>query len=455
MKILYIIHSCIMGGATISFKNLVKGIRQKGIEAVVVHPKPEQKDERLISELKNIGCSCVQLNVAVSYNMFGRNILKYILRFAKLYRNKRTFYRQLYSVVLQEQPDIIHTNTGVVHEGFLVAQKLNIPHVWHLREYQTKDFHMKVIPSLKKFKSMLTKSYTVCITKDIQDYFGLSKNALSKVIYNPAMSKNEIFEYGTSSLLNCMPQEASVFEDCNSCAHERTVQEASFCKKTRIEIAAEISRQFSSFDYFLVANRISPEKGIDAVLDAFAEFCEERDSFLLKIAGFGNERHIHELKQKCLKLGISGNVEFLGFVSDVRPVMQKARALIVGSYNEGFGRMTAEANMLGIPVIGRNSGGTKEILELTGGGILFNTTEEMKEAMVTIAATDDEQKRNGMKRPQEKAVELFSNEQHIKNVLELYTNIFGTVCHIMGGGKDAAHFVGIRNIGISISSVAA
>lgn len=63
-----------MGGATISFKNLVKGIRQKGIAVVVVHPKPKQKDERLISELKNMGCSCVQLNVAVSYNKLKRNV---------------------------------------------------------------------------------------------------------------------------------------------------------------------------------------------------------------------------------------------------------------------------------------------------------------------------------------------------------------------------------------------
>lgn len=74
---------------------------------------------------------------------------------------------------------------------------------------------------------------------------------------------------------------------------------------------------------------------------------------------------------------------------------------------------------------------------------------------MTIAAMDDEQKRNGMKHPQKKAVELFSNEQHIKNVLELYTDISGTACHIMGGGKNAAPFVGIRDIGISISSVAA
>lgn len=392
MRILYIIHSCIRGGATISFKNLVAGIREKGIEIVIVHPKPEAEDEVLVSELKDLGCTCVQLDVAVSYNKFGKNVLKYILRPVKIYWRKKIFYRQLRSIVLQEHPDIIHTNTGVVHEGFLVAKKLNIPHVWHLREYQTKDFHMTIIPSLKRFKSMLKNSYTVCITKDIQDYFGLSNNRRSKVIYNPAMSENAILK------------------------HERVT------------------------DYFLIANRISSEKGVTDILEVFAEFTKRHDSFLLKIAGFGEEEYVNKMKEVCRRFGIFEKVEFLGFVSDVRALMQKAHALIVGSYNEGFGRMTAEANMLGIPVIGRNSGGTKEILELTGGGILFNTTEEMKCAMMTIVALNDEQNRNFMKRPQEKAIKLFSTEQHIRNVLELYTDIFG-MCYqkkikkvIDGGG---------------------
>ncbi|MBD5435107.1 MAG: glycosyltransferase family 4 protein [Treponema sp.] len=366
------------------------GIREKGIEIVIVHPKPKAEDEVLVSELKDLGCTCVQLDVAVSYNKFGKNVLKYILRPVKIYWRKNIFYRQLRSIVLQERPDIIHTNTGVVHEGFLVAKKLNIPHVWHLREYQTKDFHMTIVPSLKRFKSMLKNSYTVCITKDIQDYFGLSNNRRATVIYNPAMSENAILKH----------------ESVNG--------------------------------YFLIANRISSEKGITDILEAFAEFTKKHGSFLLKIAGFGEEEYVNKMKEVCRRFGIFEKVEFLGFVSDVRALMQKARALIVGSYNEGFGRMTAEANMLGIPVIGRNSGGTKEILELTGGGILFNTTEEMKDAMMTIVAMSDEQNRNFMKRPQEKAIKLFSSEQHIRNVLELYTDIFGMFYHTkagLGGGK--------------------
>ena len=45
-----------------------------------------------------------------------------------------------------ENPDIIHTNTGVIHEGLKVAKRLKIPHVWHLREYQDKDFNWEAFP---------------------------------------------------------------------------------------------------------------------------------------------------------------------------------------------------------------------------------------------------------------------------------------------------------------------
>lgn len=387
MKILYIIHSCIRGGATISFKNLAVGVRKAGFDVVVVHPKPKVEDEQVISELKNIGCSCVQLDVVVSYNLLGKNVLKYIFRPIKIYWNKRKFYKALHSVVLQERPNIIHTNTGVVHEGFLVANELGIPHVWHLREYQIKDFHMKIIPSLKRFKSMLKTSYTVCITKDIRNYFGLLGNRMSRVIYNPAMDKNEA------------------------------------------------SKHENSDDYFLVANRISPEKGISDILEAFAEFIGSHGSFLLKIAGFGSEQYVRTIKEKCQKLGIAASVEFLGFISNIRPLMKKAHALIVGSYNEGFGRMTAEANMLGTPVIGRNSGGTKEILELTGGGILFSTPIEMKEAMMRFSAMSDEEMSVFMMESQKKAIDLFSSEQHIENMLKLYCEI-DEEKYMRGGGVE-------------------
>ena len=138
------------------------------------------------------------------------------------------------------------------------------------------------------------------------------------------------------------------------------------------------------------------------------------------LLGFGDEKYIGQLKSICKDKGIESNVEFLGYKENVLEYIKQAKALIVGSFYEGFGRMTAEANMLGIPVIGRNTGGTKEILEMTKGGFLFDTVEEMVKYMKEIVLKTDKEIQEFMILPQKTSVDLFSNEQHIQKVIDLY-----------------------------------
>ena len=49
-KILYILNSTAMGGATISFLNLVSGVSKNGYDFVVVAPKEDEKFHKRIAE---------------------------------------------------------------------------------------------------------------------------------------------------------------------------------------------------------------------------------------------------------------------------------------------------------------------------------------------------------------------------------------------------------------------
>ena len=143
------------------------------------------------------------------------------------------------------------------------------------------------------------------------------------------------------------------------------------------------------------------------------------------ICGFGADEYIDYLKRMCYEKDIQNSVEFLGYANSERiyEFMYSAKALIVASYNEGFGRMTAEANMLGIPVLGRNTAGTKEILDQTKGGFKFETPEELMSKMKEISKMTEIEITAFMKEPQKEAKELFSNEQHVRKMLELYESI--------------------------------
>lgn len=50
-KILYILNSTAMGGATISFLNLVSGVSQNGYDFVVVIPNKDEKFQKRIAEV--------------------------------------------------------------------------------------------------------------------------------------------------------------------------------------------------------------------------------------------------------------------------------------------------------------------------------------------------------------------------------------------------------------------
>lgn len=376
MKVLYILHATIMGGATISFINMINGLKEKGIIPYIVIPKSCYDPDFIEYTHKN-NIEVFSINLSSSYYTKPKNLLDF-LRLCKhiprVILNKIRGYYQLKRLCIKIKPDIIHTNVGVIHEGLYVAQKLNIPHVWHLREYQTLDFNLNIIPSLKYFCQLLKKSHVITITKDIKNYFGLNQHPHAHTIYNGIYSqKEQYYEYNKEK-------------------------------------------------FFLCASRISPEKGHKDVIKTFAEYCNLHSEYKLYIAGFGEPTYIEELKTMATEYNCINNIHFLGFIKDMKPLMKKAKSLIVASYNEGFGRMTAEACFCGCIVIGRNTGGTKEILDETG-GLQFSSNDELLQQMNYVSQLNDNEYKDIALAAQQKAVNTYSIENNIEQVYILYQSI--------------------------------
>ena len=130
------------------------------------------------------------------------------------------------------------------------------------------------------------------------------------------------------------------------------------------------------------------------------------------------EQLIRYAKKEC-----DSAVVFMGYQKDVLGLMAEAKALIVASRSEGFGRMTAEAAFCGCPVIGNNSGGTKEILEETGGFPFEGTSSDLANKMEIVASLSDHEYLSIAKKAQEKAVELYSCESNGNNIYGFYQKI--------------------------------
>ena len=378
MKVLYILHSTIMGGATISFLNMIKGMIDRGISAVVAMPN---HDKELEKSLRQIGATYKVIPIATSIfpaentaGFFEGNRIRKKWRILKKEIKKYVSFLALLKLVKKEKPDIIHTNTGVVHEGFKCSRKFSIPHVWHLREYQDKDFHWQIYPSKEKFEKSLSLSFVITITNDILRHFHLESSQKAKTIYNGIMH------------------------------------------------ACDCYQDWPKQNYFLSASRISPEKGYEDTIKAFSSFYRHHNDYRLLILGFGSCEYIDYLKQLSVELKCAEAVEWIGFKSDVSKYMRHAKALIVASHFEGFGRMTAEACFCGCPVIGRDSGGTREILSQTG-GLLFNDIQGLENRMAEISILDEMEYVSLAKHAQQVAVDLYSIESNVEQIYRFYQRI--------------------------------
>lgn len=96
----------------------------------------------------------------------------------------------------------------------------------------------------------------------------------------------------------------------------------------------------------LTVGRLVPVKNTDLVLSAVGRLGSDVE---LVVAGDGPLRAA--LERRAVKLGIAGQVEFLGHVDDVRPLYEDCDAVVVSSRDETFGMAFFEAAACHRPVV--------------------------------------------------------------------------------------------------------
>lgn len=382
MKIAYILHNQIIDGSLISWMNLVQSLVDENHEIVAICSEKlsaNSEFQQFLSSNKVRVYNC--LLYLGPFKLQDNASIKQKLRWCKKYiaaiKHKFNSLKQIYRVLKQERPSIVHTNIGVIHEGFWVSKLLNIPHVWHLREYQDKDWGLCIYPSKRIYSWLLRQTNVVSITKDILEYFNLEKSSKAQVIYNGICSAED---------------------------------------------KAEITEKEN---YFVSACTIAPNKGIQDTISAFEEFYKTHSEYKFYILGNDRNEYAEDLKTYVQQKDLSDVIIFKGYQNkeQVYQFMQKAKALVVASYNEGFGRMTAEAAFSGTLVIGRNTAGTKEILDVIGGLPFEGDYTTIVKQMDAVHDFSADEYMNITLNAQSIAEKQYSIESNVKKISELYNKI--------------------------------
>jgi 1,2-diacylglycerol 3-alpha-glucosyltransferase len=124
-------------------------------------------------------------------------------------------------------------------------------------------------------------------------------------------------------------------------------------------------------DYFLYVGRLSPEKNVDGLIGAFADFRAAGGRASLVLCGDGPLRR--QLVTQAENAGVREHVHFEGLktTAELLPYYAFARAFVLPSTREPWGLVVNEAMASGLPVIVSTRCGCAEDL-VRGNGLVFD-----------------------------------------------------------------------------------
>lgn len=385
MNILYVLNSTYaLGGATKSFLTLIEAVCRQGHTPIVVAPDADG----VTKMLQATGVEVIVVNYRNNTYPDLRHTKDALLFFPRLAARRWLIHKAVnavYEQVKDRHIALVHTNVSVVDVGEKVAQRLAVPHIYHIREYADADFNFHYYPSSRAFHRRLAAQHTLCITRAIQQYHHLAVNPLSQVVYNG---------------INPPSQKA-----------EGEVPQA---------------------PYFIYAGRVEQTKGLLDLVQAYTQFVDHRgaEAPLLVVAGEVVEPPYYEkIAQYLTDKGVKNKTVFLGPRRDIGALMCHAIATVVPSHFEGFGRCLPEAMMCGCLTIGRDTAGTQEQLDnglqFTGEeiGYRFHNVDELTHQL-EAAYTDSPQKREAMRQRALQTVEhYYTQQRYTDSIIHLYEQI--------------------------------
>jgi glycosyltransferase involved in cell wall biosynthesis len=207
----------------------------------------------------------------------------------------------------------------------------------------------------------------------------------------------------------------------------------------------------------LYVGRISPEKGIHVILDAFNKVVQNYPKAHLIIVGsywqlpfeyivaLSEDKKVTGLasfyqgvttefslsyfryiQNKILSMNLSNNVTFTGQIphQKIRDFLADATMLINASFSDAFPMPIPEAMASELPVIATNVGGIPEAVVDGKTGILVEVgnANKLSEAIIRLLSDKDLRRLMG-KAAQKRAVELYSWDKIVKQILRQYIDL--------------------------------
>ncbi|PSM43883.1 glycosyltransferase family 4 protein [Streptomyces dioscori] len=165
--------------------------------------------------------------------------------------------------------------------------------------------------------------------------------------------------------------------------------------------------------------RLHDQKGIDMLLDTWAEVAPRHPDWRLRIYGSGEDEEI--LKKQCTALGLDACVEWMGRTSDVPGALRGGSVFALSSRGEGFPLALMEAMAMGVPCAAFDCApGVREIVHDGVDGLLagLGNTGELARRLDTLMS--DQGLRDGMGERARAGIQRYTTTEIVHRWEELF-----------------------------------
>lgn len=325
-----------------------------------------------------------------------------------------TARRKFSKLIKQFKPDIIHIH-NIYHQlspSFLpIAKKHKIPVIMHLHDYKLICPNYQLLSHGQICYRCLPNKYGQC----------LKQRCFKNSFWKSLLATMEMTLHHKT--LKIYRKNIDLFI-APSNFMKRTVS-AFFWPDDKIKLIYNFPDKISSSleselgDYGLYFGRISPEKGINVLLEALS-LSKTKPKF--KIVGAGPELENYQASLKAL--GLEEQVEFLGpkYGPDLFKIIAQAKFIVLPSiWAENMPLTLLESMMAQKVVIVSQTGGLPEMIDDKENGFIFRNGDVRDLARVIDSLSNYDLIKMGQ-RAKEKVVDLVI-EKHVVKILETYKEV--------------------------------
>lgn len=239
-----------------------------------------------------------------------------------------------FSKIRQSGCDLVYSNTITICNGGIAAALLRLPHVWHLHDfpgyhgirfYYGERFSFRVIDRLSSICITVSNHLSaLCVPYIRPDKL--------KMIYPPMMMAMTL---------------------SNTCSNP----------------SPALPKRYP-FRCVIVGGLV-PSKGQEDAVRALGCLRKKGLDIELLVVGAGDQDYRERLEQVAASCQVLDQISFLGIVADAMPYVKDSDVALVCSTQETFGRVTIEAMVAGVPVIGARAAATIELIQHGENGLLY------------------------------------------------------------------------------------